>query len=65
MKLYIKQSVFTLKEKFAVKNEDGLDVFYVEGSFMRIPKMFKIYDSKQNEVAIIERPMFRERKSVV
>ena len=59
MKLYIKQSVFTLKEKFAVKNEDGLDVFYVEGSFMRIPKMFKIYDSKQNEVAIIERQMFR------
>lgn len=59
MKLYIKQSVFTLKDKFAVKNEAGLDVFYVEGSFMRIPKMFKVYDNRQNKVAVIERQMFR------
>ncbi|NLC65789.1 MAG: hypothetical protein GX752_02455 [Clostridium sp.] len=59
MKLYIKQSVFTLKDKFTVKNEEGQDVFYVDGSFFRIPKQFKVYDKNQNEVASIDRQMFR------
>ncbi len=59
MKLYIKQAVFTLGERFTVKNEYGDDVFYVEGSFLKIPKQFKIYDKNQINVATIDRQMFR------
>lgn len=59
MKLYIKQSVFTFKDKFTVQNEYGHDVFYVDGSFLRIPKQFKVYDINYDEVAIIDRQMFR------
>lgn len=55
MKLYIKQAVFTLGESFTVKDENGFDVFYVKGSFLSIPKSFKIYDVNQNQVASIDR----------
>lgn len=59
MKLYIKQSVFTLGEQFTVKNEFEEDVYYVEGSFLKIPKGFTIYNRYHEEVAKIERQLFR------
>lgn len=59
MKLYVKQSVFTLGEKFTIKNERGEDMYYVEGSFMSIPKNFSIYDHNHNLVARIEKQLFR------
>ena len=59
MKLYIKQKVFSIGERFYVRNEDGADVFYVEGSFLRIPKEFRIYDMSGNLLATIEKQMFR------
>lgn len=51
--LYIKQKVFGLNEKFTVKNQEEKDVYYVEGSFMRIPKTFSVKDAKGEEVALI------------
>ena len=59
MKLYIKQSVFTLGEKFEVKDADGDVIFYVEGSFLRIPKQFQIFDKNNQVVAEIEHQMWR------
>lgn len=59
MKLYIKQKVFTLGERFYVKDEHGNDVYYVEGSFLRIPKEFNIYEISGKHVARIEKQMFR------
>ena len=59
MKLYIKQKVFSLGEKFSVKDEFGNDKFYVEGSFFSIPKNFTIYDDKQKVVARIDKQMFK------
>lgn len=59
MKLYIKQKVLTFGERFTVKNEFNEDVFYVEGSFFRIPKEFNIYDANQQKVGHIERQIFR------
>lgn len=59
MKLYIKQSVFTFKDKFTVQNEFGQDVFYVDGSFLRLPKQFKVYDNNYDVVATVDRQMFR------
>lgn len=55
MKLYIKQAVLTLGEKFSVKNELGEDVYYVEGSFLKIPKNFSVYDISGKKLACIYR----------
>lgn len=59
MKLYIKQHVFTLGEEFTVKNEHEQDIFYIGGSFLRIPKQFTIYDRNKEAIAVIESQMFR------
>ena len=56
--LYIKQKVFSLSGKFSVKDEQENEVYFVEGSFMRIPKTFSIVDSASNEVALITKKTF-------
>ena len=56
--LYIKQKVFSLGGKFTVKNQKEQDVYYVEGSFMQIPKTFSIKNTARDEVALITKKMF-------
>lgn len=56
--LYIKQKVFSLSEKFTVKNQQEKDVYDVEGSFMRIPKTFTIMNTAREEVALITKKVF-------
>ena len=56
--LYIKQKVFSLSGKFSVKDEQENEVYFVEGSFMRIPKTFSIMDSASNAVALITKKTF-------
>lgn len=51
--LYIKQKVFSLSEKFTVKDQQEKDIYYVEGSFMQIPKTFSIMNTASDEVALI------------
>ncbi|RLL42663.1 hypothetical protein D8M04_13985 [Oceanobacillus piezotolerans] len=56
--LYLKQKVFSLSGKFTVKDKDEKDVYYVEGSFMRIPKTFTIMNTAGDKVALITKKMF-------
>ena len=56
--LYIKQKVFSLGEKFTVKDQQEKDVYYVEGSFMHIPKTFTIMNAAREEVALITKQFF-------
>jgi uncharacterized protein YxjI len=56
--LYIKQKVFSLKEKFTVKDQMENDIYYVEGSFMKIPKTFSIMNSAREELALITKKTF-------
>ncbi|MFC6039668.1 LURP-one-related/scramblase family protein [Paenisporosarcina macmurdoensis] len=56
--LYIKQKVLSLSGKFTVKDEQENDVYYVEGSFMKIPKTFSIMNPARGEVALITKKMF-------
>ena len=56
--LYIKQRVFSLSGKFTVKDKEQKDVYYVEGSFMQIPKTFTILDTARAEVALITKKTF-------
>ncbi len=53
MKLNIKQKVFSWKDKFAVKDEAGLDKYYVEGEFFSLGKKLHIKDMDGKEVAFI------------
>lgn len=56
--LYIKQKVFSLSGKFTVKDQQEKDVYYVEGSFMQIPKTFSIMNTTRDEVALITKKAF-------
>lgn len=56
--LYIKQKVFSLSGKFTIKDQQEKDVYYVEGSFMQIPKTFSIMNKTRDEVALITKKVF-------
>ncbi|WP_223553712.1 LURP-one-related/scramblase family protein [Lysinibacillus sphaericus] len=56
--LYIKQKVFSLSGKFTVKDQQEKDVYYVEDSFMQIPKTFSIMNAARDEVALITKKVF-------
>ncbi len=59
MKVYIKQDVLTLGERFTVWDENNEARYYVQGSFLKIPKQFTIYDVMGQELAVIDRKLFR------
>ena len=54
MKLYMKQKVFSLKDRFYIKDEQGNDRYYVEGEFFSIGKKLHLYDMNGNELAYIQ-----------
>lgn len=56
--LYIKQKIFSLGGKFTVKDENQEDVYYIEGSLMKIPKSYSIKNAGMDEVALITKKMF-------
>lgn len=56
--LYIKQKVFSLSGKFTVKDSQERDVYYVEGSFMQIPKTFTIMNKDRKEIGLITKKVF-------
>ncbi len=56
--LYIKQKVFSLSGKYTVKDHQEKDIYYVEGSFMRVPKTFSIMNTAGDEVALISKKVF-------
>lgn len=55
---YIKQKVFSLSGRFTVKDQLEKDVYYIEGSFMKIPKTFSILNRGRDEVALITKQVF-------
>lgn len=57
MKLYIRQKVFSWKDKFTVKNSFGEDVYQVEGEFFSLGKKLHIYDMSGREVAFIQQKL--------
>ncbi len=53
MKLYIKQKVFSFRDRFTVKDEYGEDKYYVEGEILSLGKKLRIYDMGGNELALV------------
>lgn len=57
-KLYIKQKVFSLGGHFTVKDERQEDRYFIEGSFMSIPKVFTIKDIEGRTIGKIIKEVF-------
>ena len=53
MRLYLKQKVFSWRDRFYVKDESGNDRYYIEGEIFSWGKKLHIYDMGDNEVAFI------------
>lgn len=53
MYLYMKQKVFSWKDKFSIQNEYGEDKYYVEGKVISIGKKLRVYDTAGNELAFV------------
>lgn len=54
-KLYIKQKIFKIVDKYYVKDEDGNDVYYVKQDFTLIGNRVHMYDMEGNRLFTIEK----------
>lgn len=54
----MKQKVFSLGEKFTVKDHHDEDKYFIEGSFFKVPKTFTIKDANHQEVGVITKKIF-------
>ncbi len=57
MKLYVKQKVFSFRDSFTVKDEEGNDRYTVVGDFFSFPKTLRIYNTAGTEVLRISRKL--------
>jgi uncharacterized protein YxjI len=53
MKLYMKQKVFSWRDKFSVASENGEPRYFAEGEFLSLGKKLHIYDTTGAEQAFI------------
>ncbi len=58
MKLYIKQKVFSWKDKFKVFDEQGREKYQIEGEFISLGKKLHVSDMQGKEVAFIAQKVF-------
>jgi uncharacterized protein YxjI len=58
MNLYIKQEIFTFKDRFYVKDENGKDIYSVEGEIFSWGKRLHIYNAKNEEVALLKQKLW-------
>ena len=57
MKLYIKQKVFTWRDRFAVKDEAQRDRWFAQGEILSLGRKLRVYDASGAEVAFIRKKM--------
>lgn len=57
-RLYMKQKVFSLRDRFTIKDEAEQDRYYVEGEIFTIGKKLHICDMGGNEVAFVQQKVF-------
>ena len=58
MKLFIKEKVFSLSDKFFVMDEYGEEKYIVEGEIFSWGKKLHVYDRQGAEVAFIKQELF-------
>jgi len=57
MKLYIKQKVFTIRDKFDVTDANRQIVYKVKGDFLSIPPKIRIFDGNDKELFVLRRKL--------
>jgi uncharacterized protein YxjI len=58
MKLYIKQKLFSFKDRFTIKNDNQEDVLQVEGKVFSFGKQLSIQTMDMQEVASVKQKVF-------
>ena len=58
MRLYIKEKVFSIGDKFTVKDEYGEDKYLVQGEIFTLGKKLRVYDMAGREVALIKQEIW-------
>jgi len=58
MKLYIKQKVFSWRDKFAVKDEYQCDRWFAQGEIFTFGRKLRVYDASGSEVAFIRQKLW-------
>ena len=58
MKLYIKQKLFTFKDRFNIKDENEVDILQVEGKVFSFGKQLSIKTMDLEEVAYVKQKVF-------
>ena len=58
MQLYMKQKVFSWKDKFTITDSVGEDKYYVEGKAISMGKKLRIFDTQGNELAFVNQKVF-------
>ena len=58
MRLFIKQKVFSWRDRFFIKDETGNDRYYVEGEAFSWARKLHVYDMEGHEVAYIEQQLW-------
>lgn len=56
---FIKQKVFSWRDRFTVKDEQERDVYYVEGELFTLGKKLRVFTMDDEEVVYIEQKLFR------
>lgn len=56
--LYMKQKVMSLRGRFTVVDDQQQDQYFVEGTFLQIPKSYSIFTSSREVVATITKKVF-------
>lgn len=57
MKLYVKQKMFSIGDKFTIKDEFGNDKYFAEGKIFSVGHKVRIYDMNNNEVIYIKQKL--------
>lgn len=58
MRYYIKQQVFSWRDRFTVKDGRGEDQYFVEGELFSFGKKLRVWNRKGEEVLYIEQKMW-------
>ncbi|MGX6961246.1 LURP-one-related/scramblase family protein [Vagococcus xieshaowenii] len=55
--LYMKQKLISIGEKFTITDEQGKAKYYVEGSLVKVPKTFTIYNNKKKKIGKVSKQL--------
>ena len=59
MKLFIRQKIFSFKDRYSVVDENNRPVFQVEGQLFSFGAKIRVYDMQGGELFYIEQKLFR------